>query len=227
MSILSRHEIERQLKAFTGEDERPEPAERRRQRIVQAATALFIQHGYRKTSIDEVAAGAGVAKGTVYLYAKNKADLLFQAIAEEKKQWLGSISELFADDIASRERLKRYVRLSLTLSARMPLVSRLTSGDRELLTAMDELDVNVQEQMNEMGLRFLGTLLAEAAPSGFPVKQIKARARTLRAALMAVLMADARVHDGLSPERFADSVADLLIDGVLGDKSDPDEGGNQ
>ena len=37
---------------------------------------LFERLGYRRTSVDEVARQAGVAKGTVYLYFKTKADLL-------------------------------------------------------------------------------------------------------------------------------------------------------
>ena len=53
----------------------------KRQRIIEAATALFIEQGYRKTSLDEIARRAGVAKGTLYLYAKGKAELLMQAIA--------------------------------------------------------------------------------------------------------------------------------------------------
>jgi AcrR family transcriptional regulator len=44
-----------------------------RPRSVPSGLRLFIQHGYRKTSIDDIAQAARVAKRTVYLHFENKA----------------------------------------------------------------------------------------------------------------------------------------------------------
>jgi TetR/AcrR family transcriptional repressor of mexJK operon len=54
---------------------------RKRRDIIEAATALFLRNGYQGTSMDEIAAQAGVSKQTVY---KNFADKeeLFRAIVE-------------------------------------------------------------------------------------------------------------------------------------------------
>src|ERR1700674_6122734 len=49
--------------------------------IVLAALRLFTQYGYRKTSIDDIAQAAQVAKRTVYLHFENKA-AVFLAILE-------------------------------------------------------------------------------------------------------------------------------------------------
>jgi len=49
--------------------------------IVLAGLKLFTQYGYRKTSIDDIAQAAQVAKRTVYLHFKNKA-AVFLAILE-------------------------------------------------------------------------------------------------------------------------------------------------
>lgn len=49
--------------------------------IVLAALELFTRYGYRKTSIDDIAGAAQVAKRTVYLHFKNKA-AVFLAILE-------------------------------------------------------------------------------------------------------------------------------------------------
>jgi AcrR family transcriptional regulator len=49
--------------------------------IVLAGLQLFIQYGYRKTSIDDIAQAAKVAKRTVYLHFENKA-AVFLAILE-------------------------------------------------------------------------------------------------------------------------------------------------
>ena len=47
----------------------------RAEAILDPAEQLFIQFGYRRTTMDDVARRAGVAKGTLYLYFESKADL--------------------------------------------------------------------------------------------------------------------------------------------------------
>ena len=53
--------------------------ESRPSELVDAALALFVEHGYAATRLEEVASRAGVSKGTLYLYFENKEDL-FKAV---------------------------------------------------------------------------------------------------------------------------------------------------
>src|ERR1700738_1101666 len=53
----------------------------KRERILSAAQDLFLRYGVKRTSIDDVAREAEIAKGTVYLYYASKNDL-FAAVAE-------------------------------------------------------------------------------------------------------------------------------------------------
>jgi AcrR family transcriptional regulator len=53
-----------------------EDKERRRQAILDAAERLFLRHPARMASVSEVAAAAGLAKGTVYLYFPSKEEML-------------------------------------------------------------------------------------------------------------------------------------------------------
>jgi AcrR family transcriptional regulator len=57
---------------------RKRQAQARRQAILEAALAAFAARGYEAARLDDVAAQAGVAKGTLYLYFKDK-----QALFEE------------------------------------------------------------------------------------------------------------------------------------------------
>jgi AcrR family transcriptional regulator len=50
-------------------------ADGKREAILDAALTLFGRYGYRRTSIDDIARAAGVAKGTVYLHVESKAAL--------------------------------------------------------------------------------------------------------------------------------------------------------
>jgi len=56
--------------------------EARPQELVEAALALFAEKGFAATRIDDVAARAGVTKGTVYLYFESK-EALFKAVIDE------------------------------------------------------------------------------------------------------------------------------------------------
>jgi AcrR family transcriptional regulator len=67
----------------------------RAHRILDAAAALILRWGYNKTTIDDVARQAGVAKGTIYLHWKTREDLFAAlmrrerlALAEDLKQRL-------------------------------------------------------------------------------------------------------------------------------------------
>ncbi len=48
-----------------------------RERILSAAMTVFAQKGWQKTSLDEVAAAAGMTKGAIYWHFRNKNDLFF------------------------------------------------------------------------------------------------------------------------------------------------------
>jgi AcrR family transcriptional regulator len=50
--------------------------------LLAAALALFVEKGYAGTRLDDVAARAGVSKGTLYLYFENKEEL-FKAVVRE------------------------------------------------------------------------------------------------------------------------------------------------
>ena len=58
------------------------PPDQRRREILQAATELFGQRGYDLTTVQAVAARAGVAAGTVYLYFSSK-EAILDALRED------------------------------------------------------------------------------------------------------------------------------------------------
>jgi TetR/AcrR family fatty acid metabolism transcriptional regulator len=67
--------------------------------ILNAAVKLFSERGFEPTTVDEIAAQAGVGKGTIYLYFENK-EQIFRAVIE---QGLRSIDKLFTAIIDSKE----------------------------------------------------------------------------------------------------------------------------
>lgn len=66
-----------------------DPAPRRERRkesrpaeLLGAALELFVERGYAATRLEDVAARAGVSKGTLYLYYANKEELFKAVVAE-------------------------------------------------------------------------------------------------------------------------------------------------
>ena len=60
----------------------PRKADLRRADLIEVAGRLFVEKGYEATTMDDIAAAAGFAKGTLYHYFVNKADLL-HALGED------------------------------------------------------------------------------------------------------------------------------------------------
>jgi AcrR family transcriptional regulator len=52
-----------------------------RQRILETASALFVEHGYAGTSIRDISERLGMTKGSLYYHFASKEDLLFALIA--------------------------------------------------------------------------------------------------------------------------------------------------
>jgi TetR/AcrR family transcriptional repressor of mexJK operon len=84
-------------------------SERRRQAIVQAATEVFVRHGYRGATTDEVAARAAVSKQTVYKHFADKEHLFAEVILDTTLQ----VSEALSSAVAGTLVDARDVRTAL------------------------------------------------------------------------------------------------------------------
>jgi AcrR family transcriptional regulator len=88
---------------------------KKRQKIVQAALALFSQKGYAATSVGSIANEAGVGKGTIYEYFNSKADILVAAVME----WIRKLEKRYLKHLETIEdpvrRLQAFVDMSMDL----------------------------------------------------------------------------------------------------------------
>lgn len=214
-------QMRQMLEQFSQTGDPDDPKARKRMRIVEAATEVFIQYGYRKANVDEVAERAGVAKGTIYLYFKNKAELLLAATVEEKKRYFKNLKPIFDPGLDGAERLRMYLRAAFMLAKEMPMISRLMSGDREMLAALSEMDDSVQKAASQIPVEILTAVLDEAAaPHRWTPEELADRARVLLGLVHSSgAFADERIRQGLDFERFAGILADLIVDGVRGGRS--------
>ena len=85
---------------------REECRERRKDVILEAAAAAFAEKGYQRATMKEVAAHARIAPGTIYLYFKNKRDLMLtiadHLLSESLHRQLGSLADIGEEVLLER-----------------------------------------------------------------------------------------------------------------------------
>jgi AcrR family transcriptional regulator len=191
---------------------------RKQRRILDAATELFVELGYRKTSVDEIARRAHVAKGTLYLYFPSKAHLLLGAVALEERAYAELMEPLLDRERPARTRLKEMLRMMLVLSQEMPLISRVMSGDQELAIALGEAEDVAPEltaKTDEFRLYFVAPLLNEAHGGTWSDAELDDRSRIFFGLLFfSGLLQRPEIRQGLPLERFAELLAEMLVDGI-------------
>jgi AcrR family transcriptional regulator len=69
-------------------------SERKREAIARAALTLFASDGYERTSVEAIAAEAGVSKRTVYSHYGDKENLFLSVVRETYERMLARIDEI-------------------------------------------------------------------------------------------------------------------------------------
>ncbi|KHD86949.1 TetR/AcrR family transcriptional regulator [Heyndrickxia ginsengihumi] len=73
--------------------------------IIDAAVVVIAEHGYHQAQVSKIAKQAGVADGTIYLYFKNKEDILISLFQEKMRIFIEYIEELIAGKQSASEQL--------------------------------------------------------------------------------------------------------------------------
>jgi TetR/AcrR family transcriptional regulator, fatty acid metabolism regulator protein len=82
----------------------------KRARILNAAIVVFAQKGFHQARVSDVAGEAGVADGTIYLYFKNKDDLLLTLFEEKMDEILAGLEQVLEGLDDPVERVRAFAR---------------------------------------------------------------------------------------------------------------------
>ena len=85
----------------------------KREAILRAATRVFARNGYFNSKVADIAAAAGVADGTVYLYFKSKEEILHSIFDQNMAEAIASARKLTAKLNDPRQKLRRIAALHL------------------------------------------------------------------------------------------------------------------
>jgi TetR/AcrR family transcriptional regulator, fatty acid metabolism regulator protein len=73
--------------------------------IIDAAVVVIAENGYHQAQVSKIAKQAGVADGTIYLYFKNKEDILISLFREKMSIFVEKIEEVIAGKQTVSEKL--------------------------------------------------------------------------------------------------------------------------
>ncbi len=102
--------------------------QRNRKRILDAALAVFSQHGYRGSTLDQIAEKAGLSKPNILYYFEGKADIHVTLLNQLMEAWLDPLATLDPEGDPLSEILD-YVQRKLAMAHEMPRESRLFANE--------------------------------------------------------------------------------------------------
>ncbi|WP_214321926.1 TetR/AcrR family transcriptional regulator [Nonomuraea sediminis] len=189
-----------------------EPARQleRAHRILDAAGELILRWGYDKTTIDDVAKQADVAKGTIYLHWKTREELFAALLRRERVRMLAQVRQ------ARPETLRDLLVLLATELLRRPLMRAMLVSDTEVLGKLARQRQSGSSSM-ELGTAFedylgrlvkLGVLRADLTP-GEHVLVISSTVYGFMT-LQAMVPEERRTPDGRLVELIADACVRAL-----------------
>jgi TetR/AcrR family transcriptional regulator len=132
---------------------RPETRIQREKReiILDAALDIFSNHGFRGSTVDQIAEAAGMSKPNLLYYYRGKEEIYASLLHRLLDTWLAPLMEMAADGDPVRE-LRNYIRRKIEMARDFPRESRLFANEilqgapRIMAMLTDELKPLVDEK---------------------------------------------------------------------------------
>jgi AcrR family transcriptional regulator len=197
-------------------DESPHPGTtsdlERRRRILQEARRRLEHYGFEKTTMAEIAADAGIAVGTLYLYFRNKEDLLFAFGKECQDRYVDAQQQLARSRIPPAERLRQLTHLRvLGLKEQM----EATPHGGEILMGMMQTGHTCCQARERLEVEMIEQILREGIASGeFSVEDPARAARAFRCAFSGLLPPASLGRPAEGVRREVDAVYELVLRGL-------------
>ena len=137
------------------------------ERLVEAAARVFIEEGYTRTQMADVAAALGVAKGTLYLYVESK-EALFDLVtryADAPRPF--EPTPKLPVRTPKRGTTVKYVRDRLAQAQVPPTLTKALSGAR-VVDVRDELESIVRELYDTLAANRWGIKLLDRSARDYP-----------------------------------------------------------
>jgi TetR/AcrR family fatty acid metabolism transcriptional regulator len=187
----------------------------KRERILKAAIKVFARKGFYAARVSEIAKAAGVADGTIYLYFRNKDDVLTSVFESRITRLVEVLREIVGAGGSFEDRFRRIVELQLgVLEGRRELAEVVTVNLRQSSKLLKQFAAPFFVQYLEV----MAGLVAEAQQAGVVRADVSPRvvARAVWGALDGIALTWA-IGGGEPGQlaRAAPQVASVFLQGLL------------
>jgi len=87
--------------------------EKVRSEIIAAASKVFSRYGFRKATMEQIAASSRMGKSSVYYYFRSKEDIFAAVVVKEAQELKYALKDVIRQGASPIERLKDYIRFRL------------------------------------------------------------------------------------------------------------------
>jgi TetR/AcrR family fatty acid metabolism transcriptional regulator len=198
----------------------------RRTEILQAARQVFARKGYEPATLEAVAREAGLAKGTLYLYFKNKEDLYFHTLLHlveslqacilgQVERSAGALDKMRAIALGQFDFFIRH-RDTLQLFAPFSNPSLARLHKRLIAPMMEKWTTYVRRvtELVEEGQR-TGALRRDIEPRDIALSFIGMTNQAAQALVRFGAAGPRAEEPQETPERMAGTIMRILVEGVL------------
>lgn len=179
----------------------------KREAIIEAARALFTTQGYEATTIADVAKKAGIAVGTVYLYFKNKPELLYAVKGDWEQQMVERMLSPELSQLPHHERLGQMVLICFEICAQKTEMAQMMSLPPQMVGEMHGQQPKNSDHLNAL----LAQFFAEGIEAGSfrPVDPKMAAVLTFGVVIQALYQCF-ELEQGHNQSRYIQSILDLF-----------------
>jgi AcrR family transcriptional regulator len=139
-------------------------SEQTKKKVADASRALFVQKGYKATSIEDIVAATGSSKGNIYYHFKSKEGLFLYLIGEWEREWEQKWQEKESLYKTSTEKLYGFAEHMVLDDLNHPLTKAADEFFRN-----EEKENDIEERISEMvagHLRFNQQLIKQGIENG-------------------------------------------------------------
>ncbi|HSE33518.1 MAG TPA: TetR/AcrR family transcriptional regulator [Pyrinomonadaceae bacterium] len=197
------------------------PKEAVRDAILDATDRLLARYGYRKMTVEDIAAEAGIGKGTIYLHFASKEEVVLSHVDRVVDRLKERLREIAASDVSARERLRSM--LLTRVLFRFDSVQHYTQSLNDLLAALRPgLLARRAVYFEEEAQIFAEVLTAGRNAGEFDFDDARVSALALLEATNGLLpysLSTTELGAREDVEQRAVAVANLMLSGVLSRKN--------
>ena len=131
--------------------------------IIDAAVIAIAENGYHQAQVSKIAKQAGVADGTIYLYFKNKEDILISVFQEKMGVFVDNLQDIIKNGSSSSEKLAQMIENHFKVLSDDRHLATVTQ--LELRQSTKEVRLKINAILKEY-LKLLDEILIEGMLSG-------------------------------------------------------------